>query len=39
MIGYVKHVDSNKIMSFKFSDNKLLKNTKKYMEKLVIYWM
>ena len=24
MIGYVKHFDSNKTMSFKFSDNKLL---------------
>ena len=25
MIGYVKHFDSNKIMFFKVSDNKLLK--------------
>ena len=25
MIGYVKHFDSNKTMSFKVSDNKLLK--------------
>ena len=25
MISYVKHFDSNKIMSFKVSDNKLLK--------------
>ena len=25
MIGYVKHFDSNKRMSFKVSDNKLLK--------------
>ena len=30
MIGYVKHFDSNKVMSFKVSDNKLLKNTIKY---------
>ena len=27
MIGYVKHFDSNKTMSFKISDNKLLKKT------------
>ena len=26
MIGYVKHLDSNKTMPFKVSDNKLLKN-------------
>ena len=26
MIGYVKCFDSNKTMSFKISDNKLLKN-------------
>ena len=26
MIGYIKHFDSNKIMSFKVSDNKLLKS-------------
>ena len=25
MVGYVKHFDSNKTMSFKVSDNKLLK--------------
>ena len=25
MIGYVKHFDSNKTMSFKVCDNKLLK--------------
>ena len=30
MIGYVKHFDSNKTMTFKISDNKLLKNTIKY---------
>ena len=28
MISYVKHFDSNKTMSFKVSDNKLLKSTK-----------
>ena len=28
MIGYVKHFDSNKTMSFKVSDNKLLYNKK-----------
>ena len=28
MIGYVKHFDSNKTMSFKVNDNKLLKYTK-----------
>ena len=30
MIGYVKHFDTNKTMSFKVSDNKLLKSTTKY---------
>ena len=34
MIGYVKHFDSNKIMSFKFSDNKLIKKYKKIWEKV-----
>ena len=29
MIGYVKHFDSNKTMSFKISDNKLLKKYNK----------
>ena len=29
MIGYVKHFDSNKVMSFKVSDNKLLKKYNK----------
>ena len=29
MIGYVKHFDSNKAMSFKVIDNKLLKNYNK----------
>ena len=37
MIGFVKHFDSNKTMSFKVNDNKLLKSTTKYGEKLVIY--
>ena len=32
MIGYVKHSDSNKTMSFKVSDNKLLKKCKKIWE-------
>ena len=30
MISYVKHFDSNKTISFKVSDNKLLKSTKRY---------
>ena len=34
MIGYVKHFDSNKTMSFKLSDNKLLKKYKKIWEKV-----
>ena len=34
MICYVKHFDSNKTMSFKVSDNKLL--TTKYGKKLAI---
>ena len=34
MIGYVKHVDSNKTMSFKVSDNKLLKKYNKIWEKV-----
>ena len=33
MIGYVKQFDSNKTMSCKVSDNKLLKSTIKYKEK------
>ena len=36
MIGYVKHFDSNKTMSFKVSDNKLLKRINKIWEKLAI---
>ena len=34
MIGYVKNVDSNKTMSFKVSDNKLLKKYNKIWEKI-----
>ena len=34
MIGYVKHFHSNKTMSFKVSDNKLLKKCKKIWEKV-----
>ena len=37
MIGYVKHFDGNKTMSFKVSDNKLLKKYTKIWEKLAIY--
>ena len=33
MIGYVKHFDSNKTMSFKVGDNKLLKKYNKIWEK------
>ena len=33
MIGYVKHFDSNKTMSFKASDNKLLKKYNKIRKK------
>ena len=33
MIGYLKHFDSNKTMSFKVSDNKLLKRYNKIWEK------
>ena len=34
MVGYVKHFDSNKTMSFKVSDNKLLKKYSKIWEKI-----
>ena len=34
MIGYVTHFDSNKIMSFKVDDNKLLKKYNKIQEKI-----
>ena len=36
MIGSVKHFDSNKTMSFKVRDNKLLKKYKKYGKKFTI---
>ena len=35
MIGYVKQFDSNKTMSFKVSDNKLLKKYKKIWKKVL----
>ena len=34
MIGYVKYFDSNKTMSFKVSDNKLLKKCNKILERV-----
>ena len=34
MIGYIKHFDSSKRMSFKVSDNKLLRNYHKIWEKI-----
>ena len=34
MVGYVKCLDSNKAMSFKVSDSKLLKKYKKIREKI-----
>ena len=34
MIGYVKHFDCNKTMSFKVSDNKLLKKYNKIWERV-----
>ena len=34
MIGHVKHFDSNKTMSFKVNDNKLLKKYNKIWEKI-----
>ena len=34
MIGYVKHFDSKKTMSFKINDNKLLKKYNKIWEKI-----
>ena len=34
MVGYVKHFDSNKAMSFKGIDNKLLKEYTKIWEKV-----
>ena len=35
MIGYVKNFDSNKTMSFKVSDNKLLKKYNKIWGKVI----
>ena len=35
MIGYVKHFDINKTMSFKASDNKLLKKYTKIWERVI----
>ena len=34
MIGYVKHFDRNKTMSFKVNDNKMLKKYNKIWEKI-----
>ena len=34
MVGYVKHFDRNKTMSFKVGDNKLLKKYSKIWEKI-----
>ena len=34
MAGYVKHFDSDKTMSFKAADNKLLKNYNKIWERI-----
>ena len=36
MIGYVKHFDSNKTMSFKVNDNRLIKKYTKIWEKVSI---
>ena len=36
MIGYVKHFDSNKTMSFKVIDNKLLKSILEYGKGLTV---
>ena len=36
MIGYVKHFDSNKTMSFKANDNRLLKRNTKTWENVSI---
>ena len=37
MIGYVKHFDSKKTMSFKINDNRLLKKYTKMWEKVSIF--
>ena len=39
MIGYVKHFDSNKTMSFKVNDNRLLKGVLRYGEELTCCWI
>ena len=39
MIGYVKHFDSNKTISFKVIDNKLLKRILKYGKEFNEYLM
>ena len=36
MIGYVKHFDSNKTMSFKVNDSKLLRKCNKIWERTTI---
>ena len=38
MIGYAKYFGSNKTMSFKISDKKLLKDTPKYAQKIAVKW-
>ena len=35
MVGYVKHFDSNKTMSFKVSDNKLLGKSQQFNEYII----
>ena len=37
MIGNAKHFNSNQTISFKVSDNKRLKSTKRYGKRLAIY--
>ena len=39
MIGYVKCFDSNKAMSFKATDKKLLKGTPKYGKESAVQWI
>ena len=36
LVSYVKHIDSNKRISFKVIDNKLLKSTTKYRKELAV---
>ena len=38
MVGYVKHFEGNKTMSFTIIDNKLLKEYKKYGKELEVSW-